>query len=536
MLAFMPRSRPDKPTRKRNHDMTTLKTLLACAAAGVLGVTAAQAAPADDTIVVGLSADISTLEPSAIGSRPNSNIARHIFRTLQTIDGDGNVENDLATGLEITADGKGYIYTIEEGQTCHDGEALTAEDVAYTFNRAADPENAFTGNTPGFVFSSIGFQNAEALDEQRVQINIEQKNPIAFGLIAEVLIHCKDSYEAMSLDEASANPVGSGAYKLAEWRRGSEIVLERVADGPKFDKIIWRIIPEASTRSAELMAGNVDIITNVAPDQMDVINGSGAATVNPIQGTRRMYVGFNLSDDMAQLPGGDAIQDPAVRRALQYAVDVPTICKQLLNFECERMTGIVNPPNANQSLEPYPYDPELAEKLLDEAGWPRKEDGTRFPIRFQAGQGRYLNDVNVVQAIAQYISDVGVDVELEVMEWASVYIPLIRQRNAGPLYFIGSGGALWSPLYDMTDLSKVDAGTNYTHWDDPRWFDRWTDIADAQSDEEVRKIVDEMLQVFYDDGPWLHLYFQPDFYGVSNRVDWSPRPDEKVYLFEAGLK
>ena len=175
-------------------------------------------------------------------------------------------------------------------------------------------------------------------------------------------------------------------------------------------------------------------------------------------------------------------------------------------------------------------------RILDAAGWPRGDNGKRFPIAFQAGQGRYLNDANVVQAIAQYLSDVGIDVDLQIMEWSSVYIPIIRKRNAGPLYFIGSGGALWSPLYDMTDLAAIDAGTNYTHWDDPRWFDRWADIAAATSAEETRTIVDEMLQVFYDDGPWLHLYFQPDFYGVSNRVDWQPRPDEKVYLFNAGLK
>lgn len=516
--------------------MPRLTSLLAATTAGVVMGTGAFAQADDNTIVVGLSADINTLDPSAISSRDNSNIARHIFGTLYTMSGDGEALPVLANNLEISEDGTEYVYTLNEGLTCHDGEALTAEDAAYSFNRAADPENAFTGNTPGFVFSSIDFQSAEALDEQRVQINLGKKNPIAFGLIAEVFIHCMDSYEAMSLDEASSNPIGSGPYRLAEWRKGSEVVLEAVDPEMAFERIVWRIIPEASTRSAELMAGNVDIITNVAPDQMDVINNSGVAEVNPIQGTRRMYVGFNLSDTMAQEPGGDAIQDPAVRRALQYAVDVPTICKQLLNFECERMTGIVNPPNANQSLEPYPYDPEKAEQLLDEAGWPRGDDGTRFSIRFQAGQGRYLNDANVVQAIAQYLSDVGLDVELDVMEWSSVYIPLIRERNAGPLYFIGSGGALWSPLYDMTDLATVDAGTNYTHWDDPRWFDRWADIAAAESEEEVRTIVDEMLQVFYDDGPWLHLYFQPDFYGVSNRIDWTPRPDEKVYLFNAGLK
>ena len=105
----------------------------------------------------------------------------------------------------------------------------------------------------------------------------------------------------------------------------------------------------------------------------------------------------------------------------------------------------------------------------------------------------------------------------------------------GPLFFLGSGGALWSPLYDMTDLAKVESGTNYTHWSDPSWFDRWADISAATTPEEQRVIIDEMLQVFYDDGPWLHMYFQPDFYGVSSRVDFVARPDEKVYLSETGL-
>lgn len=515
--------------------MTGTRSLLAAGLASLALPGLALAQPAEDTIIVGLSADITTFEPAAISSRDNANIVRHIFGTLYSIGADGSVVPDLAENLEISEDGLAYVYTMREGLTCHDGEPLTAEDAAYSFNRAKDPANAFTGNTPGFVFSSVGFQDAVALDEQRVQINIARRNPIAFGLLAEVYIHCRDSYDRMSLDEAAANPIGSGSYQLASWTRGSEIVLERVQEPGNFERMIWRVIPEASTRTAELIAGNVDIITNVAPDQIDAINNSGGAEVAAIQGTRRIYVGFNLSEPFREMPGGEAIQDPAVRRALQYAVDVPTICRQLLNFECRRATGLVNPPNDHPDLEPYPYDPEMAEQLLDEAGWERGEDGVRFNIRLQAGRDRYLNDVNVVLAISQYLSDVGVQTEVDLMEWASVYVPLIRQRNAGPLFFLGTGGGLWSPLYDMTDLATVDAGTNYTHWDDPRWFDRWEDISNAASPEEERQIINEMLEVFYEDGSWLHLYFQPDFYGVGNRIDWTPRPDEKVYLFDARL-
>lgn len=514
-------------------------TVRAATAAGLLPMLLALAAcsqRADDTIVVGLSADITTFEPGMISSRDNANIARHIFSSLFELTAEGDHVPSLAHTLDISEDGRSYTYTLREGLTCHDGEPLTAEDVAYTFNRIVDPANRFTGNTPGFVFTSIGFEGAEAVDDLRVRIDLARKNPIAFGLITEVYVHCKDSYEAMTLDEAASNPIGSGPYRLTSWTRGSEVVLEKVRDPGNFERIVWRIIPEASTRTAELIAGNVDIIANVVPEQIDAIEGSDRASVQIVSGTRRMYLGFNLSEASRAMPGGEAIQDPAVRRALQYAVDVPTICRQLLSVACERAASLVNPPNGNPDLTPYPYDPERAERLLDEAGWTRGEDGVRFSIRLQAGRGRYVNDVNVVQAITQYLEDVGLDIELELLEWASVYTPLLRERSAGPLFFLGTGGGLWSPIYDMTDMAQVGSGTNYTHWSDERWFSRWADLSEAETEEETRAIINEMLRVFHEDGPWLLLYFQPDFYGVSDRVEWTARRDERVFVFDARLK
>ena len=247
-----------------------LRALVARAAGAVLFgvtviVTACSQQP-EDAIVVGLSADITTFEPGMISSRDNANIARHIFAGLFSLTSEGDHVPDLAHTLEISEDGTAYVYTLREGLTCHDGDSHTAEDVAYTFNRIADPENRFTGNSPGFVFTSIGFQDAVALDDLRVQINLARKNPIAFGLITEIYIHCKDAYEAMTLDEAASNPIGSGSYRLASWTRGSEVVLEKTREPGNFQRIVWRIIPEASTRTAELISGNADIITNVVPE------------------------------------------------------------------------------------------------------------------------------------------------------------------------------------------------------------------------------------------------------------------------------
>ena len=504
-------------------------------AAFMASASLASAAPPADTLVLGISADASTFDPAAISSRDNSNIAKHIFGTLYEVNSGGEIVPQMAESYKEAPDGLSYVYKLKPGLTCEDGEPFTAEDAAYSFNRAAEPSNKFTGNTPGFVYSSIAFKGAEAVSEFEVKVSLGKKNPVSFGLIAEVFMHCKGSYEKMSLQDAAAKPVSSGSYRLASWDRGSKIVLEKRQDPAVFKTIVWRIIPEASTRTAELIAGNVDIITNVAPDQVATIDKSGVAEVKSVAGTRRMYVGFNLREDFAKTPAGAAIQKTDVRKALQYAVDVPAICKQLLNFDCQRATGLVNPPNANPALKPYPYDPDKAEKLLDAAGYPRGADGTRFSIKMQAPRGRYLNDANVALAIGQYLSDVGVKTDVELLEWSSVYVPLISKHDAGPLFLLGSGGATWSALYDMTDLSTPTAGTNYTSWSNPAWFDGWAKIAAAGSAADQRKVIDQMLEVFYNDPPWLMLYFQPDFYGVSKRVSFAPRRDEKVYLFDAKL-
>ena len=97
----------------------------------------------------------------------------------------------------------------------------------------------------------------------------------------------------------------------------------------------------------------------------------------------------------------------------------------------------------------------MAEKLLDAAGYKQDASGTRFELTLQAPNGRYLNDKNVALAIGQYLSDVGVKTDVQFMDWASVYLPLTRRKEAGPLFFLGTGGGTWNALYDMADFATV---------------------------------------------------------------------------------
>ena len=524
-----------------------IRILAAMLAFGLaLSFQASAQAPDANTLVVAQSVDASKLDPADTGSRPEANIAAHLWGTLVKTTSDGDLEPYFAESWTINDDGTEITFRLLPGLQCHDGEALTAIDAAYSFNRAKDPELAFTGNTPGFIFASLGFVEARADSDLDVTVVMEQRNPIALGLIGEVFIHCMDSYMAMDKDTAADNPVGSGPYRFVEWVKDDRIVIERVADYPlavegAFDRIVWRVIPEASTRAAELMAGNVDIVANVSPDQAATIDASGRAQVQAVAGTRRIYVGFNLRDEFAASHDNavaiEAINNVLVRRAMNHAVDVETICTQLLGTDCERATGLVNPPNDNPNLTPYAFDPERAEQLLDEAGYPRGADGVRFTIRLQSPNNRYLNDANVALAVGQYLSDVGVQTEVDLLDFASVYVPLIVGGNmAGPLFLLGSGGATWNALYDMADLSRVDAGTNYTGWANPDWYSGWDRISATTDEAEQRVVIDEMLQVFYDDAPWLMMYFQPDFYGVSTRIDWDARRDEKVIVTDATLR
>ena len=348
-------------------------------------------------------------------------------------------------------------------------------------------------------------------------------------MLAEAAIVCESAYAGMT-EEAAATPRATGPYRLEQWVRDDRVALTRnetytLGQGA-FAKVVFRVIPEASTRAAELIAGSVDLITNVSPDQKTTIDISGVATVKAVSGTRRMFVGFNLSPEFAATPGGAAIQKKVVRQALEYAVDVPTICAQLLQMPCSRMTGPANLPDPRQL--PYPYDADRAEHLLDQAGYPRGPDGTRFRMTLQTPNGRFLEDVHVAQAVAQYLGDVGVETEVEPMDFNAVFLPRSRRHEVGPLYFQGQGGATWSALFGLSLFASRMAGVNTGEWFNPQWQKDFDSLKNVRDPATERAIIDHMLDIFREDAPWIFLYFQPDFYGVSTRIDFTPRRDEYI--------
>ncbi len=494
--------------------------------------TVASSNNASKTLIIAQNADADTLDPSDEDNINTLSIARLLWGTLYYTSPEGDLLPYMAESYKYAEDGKSITFKLRPDLACEDGEPLTAKDAAYSFERAADPKLKFTGNATGFVLPALGYLGARVDDKLTFTLLIKKYNPIAIGLISELLIHCKAPYEKMTKEQAATHTVASGPYKLAQWTHDDRIVLERnpyfKLPAPPYDRVIWRVVPESSTRAAELIAGDVDIITNVSPDQIDVINNSDTAKVESVSSVRRIYVGFNQKAKFSDTPGGRAIRNPAVRLAMQYAVDVPTMCEALLRTPCTRAATMVIPHNDHSGIPAFPYDPDRAERMLDAAGYPRGPDGVRFSLTLQMQRDLY-GDTNVALAVGQYLTDIGVKTDVQLID-AGVYKPMVRRHDAGPLYFLGTGGATWSALYDLSDLSSVNSGVNYSSYSDPAFFDGWKRLEGVKDPAAQDVVINQMLQAFHERGTWMLLFFQPDIYGVSNKIHWKPRPDEWISL------
>lgn len=531
--------------KKRIHTSVRLVGLLVVLATLILTpLTAGAQAPTpdEDTLVLGVFNEPTSLDPSQVGA---FNEFSHMFAGLYELgQASGSIDPYLANDFSISADGKEWTFTLNEGLTCHDGEALTAEDIVYTIDRLMNPDNGFTGNSAGFVVPSLGLLGARVEDDLNVTLMFEgpQNRALRLGLISELFMHCKDSYEAMTLEEAARNPVGSGPYAFGEWVQGDYMTMKRVENFTLretfFNEIVWRVFPEAATATAEMITGNVDIIKAFGADQVEPLEASGVVTILNYPSTARTYVGFNMNPnlDFRNTPGGEAIMKTEVRVAMQYAVDVSTICTQLLAAECTRMNGPVAMPNHHPDLPPYPYDPAKAEELLDAAGYPRGDNGVRFELGLKAINRPGAVGGEVAQVVAQYLSDVGVQTTVELMDRAPFVEQLIA-HDLGPLFLISTGGSTWSTQYDLADFPQQDGETNYTEWVNNEFFEIEASLPTLISDPDAERAAElKMLELFYNDPPWLFLYQAPILEAVSNRLDYTNRADQFLIVYDTKLK
>jgi peptide/nickel transport system substrate-binding protein len=327
-------------------------------------------------------------------------------------------------------------------------------------------------------------------------------------------------YSETSSDQLATAPVGSGPYRLSEWSQGEEWVLEAVPDYwkgvPTLPQLIFQTVPRTEERLAALQEGSATLVTDLPPMPVDQWDSPGSR-LEAIESTQRMFIGIRVEE-------GSPLADKRVRRALNYGVNVEQIVEDWLEGYGERYSSWVNPPSNSPALAPWPYDPDRARDLLEEAGY---SGGVTTTLRTPVGV--YYQDVAVAEAIAQQLGERGVTVKVEKVNNWNIYVRELFSDDVAPLFLLGlnSGG---DGLEDVKNLS-ANFAFNPIGWQSESFEETLGRAVTTFNENSRAMLLNEAQSIAYDEAPWIWLWRPYDFYGVSQSLDWTPRRDGLVYLY-----
>lgn len=459
--------------------------------------------------------EVKTLEPyRIINLVPDDSIASHIWDTLTWLNDDLQVEPRLAESWRIVNNFT-WEFTLRHGIIFHNGEPLNAEAVRFSIERS----RSMPGSLETFA-RDINLETIELVDDYTLRITTAQPIVNLPYYLAFLEILPPVYYAETDPDRLAVAPVGSGPYRLEAWKPGEPLVLTANTDywqgPPVFSSLIFESIPQAEERLAALRAKQATLIADLPPllkDQLAAPEGR----LEAIESTQRLFVGINVK-------GEGPLANKQVRQALNYAVNVPPIVDNLLAGYGQRYGSWVNPPNNNPDLAPWPYDPTLAQELLAQAGY---REG--FTTTLQVPQGVYNHDIEIAQTISQQLAEIGIIVEVRVVDWAT-YIRQLLSDDPPPLFLLALNSR-GDGLEDLKNLS-INFAFNRTGWQNETFEGLLLQATNAFNESARTSLLNEAQAIPYDEAPWIWLWRPYKFYGVSQSLDWTPRRDGLIYLYK----
>jgi peptide/nickel transport system substrate-binding protein len=469
-------------------------------------------------VVVAQGVDPASLDPQVGESGPKINVLIHMLDTVFAINDDMEVVPQVAESWEVLNDNLTWRIKLREDVTFWNGEPLDAEAVKYTIDRTVNEDLIAQGLNDPFP-SRVKLVSAEVVDDYTIDINTETPQPLMPLRLTYLFILEPTHYESISFEDASINPMGSGAYKFVEWVKDDHVTMVRNPDWwggeAEIGKLTFRAISESAVRFSELETGGAHLITDVKPEDLDRVESMPHAHVSWINGGRRIFIGFNMDKEY--------FQEPEVRQAFNYAVDWSEISEGLFaGMGGERLTSVAAG-WLPEDLEPYPYDPEKAQSMLDEAGFPMDQK-----LTLNTPNGRYLKDVEIGQAVAGQLGEIGIEVEVVPLEW-SVMLDNIHNRTMEDLFLLGLGSRFIG-LQDLDSL-RPDGTFNAGGWVNEDYLAAREKANSYMAVEEQKPHVQDAIRAAYQDPPWIFLYNQLSMYGVDDMLaGWQARPDERIRL------
>lgn len=460
-----------------------------------------------NVVVVGQIAEPQSLDPHVVTASNDFRILVNVYDGLvRFADGTLEVEPSLAESWEISDDALTYTFQLRQGVTFHDGTPFNAEAVKFNFERMLDETHPFhnTGPFPlSFFFSSV--EEVTAIDDHTVEFRLSEPfAPFLSNLAYPTgLIVSPAAVEQQGAD-FGRNPVGTGAFRFAEWQSNQRVVVTGNPDywdgAPTLEAVVFRPITDANTRVAEMLSGGLDIMVEVPPDSIAQFREAPDFTVHEQAGPHVWYVMLNMKEG--------PFQDVAVRQAANLAVNKEALVNDVLQGAAEVSAGPVPPAFAwayNEEVAPYPYDPDRARALLEEAGY----DGEEVVFYVTEGGSGMLDPVAMGTAIQADLAAVGMNVRIETYEW-NTYLGQVNPGLEGKAHMAEMAWMTNDPdtLPFLTLRSAAfpeEGGFNSGYYSNPD-VDEMLDQARMVTDQQERAALYQDVQaIVHDDAPWIFV-------------------------------
>jgi peptide/nickel transport system substrate-binding protein len=474
-----------------------------------------------ETLTVGLASFPESLQ-AGLSTNVSLSVGRQLMSGLVARNNAGAIVPDLAESWELASDTT-WRFHLRHGVKFQDGSVFSGDDVKYTLDHALDPKSAY-----GLIGRISAITHVTVVDPYTVDISTAKPFPTLVVALADIVIEPKLYAEKVGPEGQRRHPVGTGPFAFKSYIPGDR--LELVANEnywrgkPAIDNIVFRNIPEASTRVSSLLSGETQIVEEVPVDFIDQVEKNAKLKIDAVSTS----VGLILTYDVTKPP----FDNPKVREALDLAVDKELIRKEILKGKGEVLQGQLLTSNTlgfNPAIKARPYDPEKAKQLLSEAGYPQG-----FTTSISTMSGRYLSDVDIANAVSGMLNEVGVKVNINVME-SGIFLKNLGSpaRDLGPIYMIG-----WYSFGDADfAMTWFTQANKRTAWTSPE-FDRLFTAARSTNDVEARKAsYARMAEIMHAENPSMYLFGLPTIYGVSKRLSgFSAPPDRVLRLNEAVLR
>ncbi|MEX2535092.1 MAG: ABC transporter substrate-binding protein [Trueperaceae bacterium] len=484
----------------------------------------AQNAEPTGTLVIAQPTDLLYTDPNVAKASQDSNYHMAVFDRLVDRGPDGKIVPLVAESWENPAPTE-WIFHIRSGIEFHNGEVLDAHAVTASLDRVTTPMKDFTTVYPDYQ----GLESWEALDDYTVKIITNEPDPLFLGRFVRFFITPPAYIAEVGNEGFEENPVGSGPFIFVSRVKDSYIRLRANPDywrgTPRVAEVEFRIIPDSATAVQALKAGEVDIVQSLPADQFDVLNAGRNTKALSVPSARVPFVWLYPSSPQ----DGEPLVDQRVRQALNLGVNIDNIITYVLQGQATRVSTIV-PPMVfayDESLEPYPYDPERAMELLAEAGYP---DG--FDVVFEVpSSGITAKPVEVGEAIAADLLKIGVRATVRPRELASWFTAKVEGLGAPLMLWSWGGGDNFDPQTYFHGVFHPNS--RYTLDTDPEIIALIDQASSTTDQEERERLLTEAQRVVKERALAIFLYAPNDLYGVDRNLVWQPRSDERIVVWDA---